>query len=475
MEQQQQQQQKRQQKEKEKSNEYLEIINIEDIDIDAESRFRKDIAGDNNNDLDLLCNSIKEIGLLHPIVITNDRKLIAGHRRIEACKKLGWSKIPARIVDFFNEGELNRRKGEFHENTVRKDFTASERVAIKRFFEPIEKEKAEERMKAGKEQPSPKFGRGRASDNIASYTGVSDETLKKEEKIVQAAEKNPIEYKPILEQVDSKKLSSDRAFKEIQQKEKLKQTQQKINQGESLTDEDIMTSLNISIRPYSVWNFSGLDNRFGVRYPGQIPADIVFNTLYFFTKPNDLVVDFMAGGGVTGDVCKVMKRRCLMYDINPVKQRMNKILQYDITDINKEIPEEVKQAELFFFDPPYYKKKAEEYGNKSISALSRDEYLDSFKIIADKIYNQTSIQKIALLVSDYDDEYAGHPEENIFVWDYINTILESDGYKHQHWRVHRHIHCPLSTQQLDPQQITRYVKGRKLYGLSRSLVIFYRV
>jgi DNA modification methylase len=188
----------------------------------------------------------------------------------------------------------------------------------------------------------------------------------------------------------------------------------------------------------------------------------------------------MAGGGVTGDVCKVMKRRCLMYDINPVKERKHEIVQYDITDINREIPEEVKQAELFFFDPPYYKKKAEEYGTKSISSLSRDEYLNAFKVITDKIYNQTDIQKIALLVSDYDDEYNGHPEENIFVWDYVNTILgggeSNNGYKkhQQHWRIHRHIHCPLSTQQLDPQQITRYTKGRKLYGLSRSLVIFYR-
>jgi ParB-like chromosome segregation protein Spo0J len=441
------------------------------IDIDAESRFRKNV----DDDIDSLCDSILEVGLMHPILITKDsKKLIAGHRRIEAFKKLGWSKIPAWIVDFGDgkEGEFKRKKGEFHENTIRKDFTASERVAIKRFFEPEEKEKAKQRMLAGKKQPSTNFEEGgESSERIAKYTGVSDETLKKEEKIVLAAEENPTEYKQILEQVDSGQKSSDRAFKEIQEKEKLKQTQQKINQGESLTDEDIMTSLGISIRPYDVWNFSGLDERFGMKYPGQIPADIVFNTLYFFTKPNDLVVDFMAGGGVVKDVCDVMNdRRCLMYDINPVKERENEIAQYDITDTNRDIPEEARDAKLFFWDPPYYKKKVEEYGSNSISALTRDEYLNTFKVVTDKLYEQTSIQKIALLVSDYDDEYNGHPEEDIFVWDYVNTILKG-GY----WRVHRHIHCPLSTQQLNPAQIDSFKKERKLHRLSRSLVIFYRV
>ena len=231
-----------------------------------------------------------------------------------------------------------------------------------------------------------------------------------------------------------------------------------------------MRALKISLRPYDVWNFSGLDNRFGIRCPGQIPTDIVFNTLYFFTKPNDLVVDFMAGSGVVKDVCDIMNgRRCLMYYINPVKGREHEITRYDITDINQQIPEEVRQAELFFFDPPYYKKKEEEYGTNSISSLIRDEYLNTFKTITDKIYNQTSIKKIALLVSDYDDEYNGHSEENIFVWDYVNAIMASG-----QWRVHRHIHCPLSTQQIQPFQIEDYKKKRQLQRLSRSLVIFYR-
>lgn len=42
-------------------------------------RFRKDLG-----DLDRLVQSIADIGLVHPIVITSENKLIAGVRRLEA-------------------------------------------------------------------------------------------------------------------------------------------------------------------------------------------------------------------------------------------------------------------------------------------------------------------------------------------------------------------------------------------------------
>jgi N6-adenosine-specific RNA methylase IME4/ParB-like chromosome segregation protein Spo0J len=81
-----------------------------------------DIAG--------LAASIESIGLLHPVVITPDGKLIAGERRIEAYKLLGRDTIPVREVDI--DAVVF---GEMAENEVRKDFTMSERVAIGRKVE----------------------------------------------------------------------------------------------------------------------------------------------------------------------------------------------------------------------------------------------------------------------------------------------------------------------------------------------------
>jgi len=49
-----------------------------------------DIVVGDLGDLQSLAASIAENGLLHPVVLTSDNKLIAGAPRLEACKALGW-------------------------------------------------------------------------------------------------------------------------------------------------------------------------------------------------------------------------------------------------------------------------------------------------------------------------------------------------------------------------------------------------
>ena len=56
-----------------------------------------------------------EIGLLHPIVIRPDGKLIAGERRLRAAKLLGWTEIPVTVVDLDDVV-----RGEFAENASAK-------------------------------------------------------------------------------------------------------------------------------------------------------------------------------------------------------------------------------------------------------------------------------------------------------------------------------------------------------------------
>ena len=70
--------------------------------------------------------------------------LVAGERRLRAVKLLGWTEIPVNIIDL----EAVTR-GEVAENAVRKDFTLSEAVAIKRALEPLEKITAKERQREG--------------------------------------------------------------------------------------------------------------------------------------------------------------------------------------------------------------------------------------------------------------------------------------------------------------------------------------
>jgi len=55
-------------------------------------RIREDVGN-----IDELAESIRDLGLINPVTLTEDFELIAGQRRLEACKQLGWEKIPAMI------------------------------------------------------------------------------------------------------------------------------------------------------------------------------------------------------------------------------------------------------------------------------------------------------------------------------------------------------------------------------------------
>ncbi|MBD3337560.1 MAG: ParB/RepB/Spo0J family partition protein [Candidatus Lokiarchaeota archaeon] len=106
----------------EKFDDFFEVakVNIRQIKCDERDRIRT-TSGKNIEDLKA---SIEELDLFHPITINNEYKLIAGYRRLLACKELGWEKIPAIIRN--NTTELEELCIELQENIRRKDLTPYE-------------------------------------------------------------------------------------------------------------------------------------------------------------------------------------------------------------------------------------------------------------------------------------------------------------------------------------------------------------
>lgn len=49
-------------------------------------------------DCSALVKSIEAVGLLYPVLVTEKNELVDGHRRVAACKKLGWTDIPTLIA-----------------------------------------------------------------------------------------------------------------------------------------------------------------------------------------------------------------------------------------------------------------------------------------------------------------------------------------------------------------------------------------
>lgn len=73
----------------------------------------------------LLAESIREVGLLHPIVIDAKHNLVAGRRRVAAAKLLGWKRIPATVI--LTPDLYHRELATIDENLRRSDLTLLER------------------------------------------------------------------------------------------------------------------------------------------------------------------------------------------------------------------------------------------------------------------------------------------------------------------------------------------------------------
>jgi ParB family chromosome partitioning protein len=92
-------------------------VRIEDITI--KYRIRKNLG-----DLSQLMESLKKYGLMNPIIINRNNELIAGHRRLEAARNLGWKTIPVLVLD--READAEKLEIEIEENTQRKELTTDE-------------------------------------------------------------------------------------------------------------------------------------------------------------------------------------------------------------------------------------------------------------------------------------------------------------------------------------------------------------
>jgi ParB family chromosome partitioning protein len=167
-------------------------------DIIVGDRHRHDLG-----DIDALARNIAEVGLLHPIVIRRDGTLIAGTRRLAACKTLGWQNIPVHVV------ELDKiARGEFAENAYRKGFLPSEIYAIWQELEPSERAEAKKRqltgLKRGDKKPVMEIVQngGTTRDKVGAFAGISGRTLVKIKAVIEAAKKDPQRFGPLLTEMD---------------------------------------------------------------------------------------------------------------------------------------------------------------------------------------------------------------------------------------------------------------------------------
>ncbi|MEM1448834.1 MAG: ParB N-terminal domain-containing protein [Planctomycetota bacterium] len=74
-------------------------------------------------DVTTLKKSIETVGLIHPVTVTRKNELLAGARRLQAAKELGWDEIPVHVVD---RDALVQELISIDENLVRAPLTTLE-------------------------------------------------------------------------------------------------------------------------------------------------------------------------------------------------------------------------------------------------------------------------------------------------------------------------------------------------------------
>ena len=81
-------------------------MKVETVSIDKIKPYENN-PRNNDDAVDAVANSIKEFGWQQPIVVDNDRVIIAGHTRYKAAKQLKLKEVPIVVADKLTKEQVN--------------------------------------------------------------------------------------------------------------------------------------------------------------------------------------------------------------------------------------------------------------------------------------------------------------------------------------------------------------------------------
>ena len=207
---------------------------------------------------------------------------------------------------------------------------------------------------------------------------------------------------------------------------------------------------------YNVWKTFKLNLNFGERYLGETPPELIANLLYYYTKEGDYVLDPMAGGGVTIDICKLMKRNCLAFDINPIRDDI------ESHDILRKFSLK-QQMDFVFLDPPYFN-LIEEYPlnnfTKDYTAFKQAMKISLLRIQA--ILKSTG--KVAILLKPMNRKMLNGDWLDLT----IDVVCIARKLK---YKLVKRICAPLSTEQFKKFNVSQAKKQKVMLNILRDIII----
>ena len=171
------------------------------------NRIRKDFGN-----IQELADDIAKNGLINPPTINKGYVLLAGERRLKACKSLGWTQIEVHMLD--TKDEAHDLDVEMSENNMRRNFTGSELAEGIRRQMAIEAEKAKERQgeRTDIQETFPRSQGGQARDKAGEAFGISG---KQAEKVLFVDDHRDLLDPADFAEWDEGKLTTNKAYQRI--------------------------------------------------------------------------------------------------------------------------------------------------------------------------------------------------------------------------------------------------------------------
>ena len=421
-----------------------------DTDRLSPSPFSVSIYGEPGGETADLLDSIRESGVLVPLVVAHDGQaweVISGNRRLACALALGLPDLPCEVRSFASQTDHHRAVLEYNRQR-RKTFTQQMREAdaMEQLLATQASGRSRANLRRGAEPPDSADRRdsdgrgGRTDSTIASLIGLGGkDTFRQARKLWTTAQSGDDRARSGVSQIDAGLKTIHAAYKDLRRRDRY--------------------SANFRPTPYDVWSFKH-DRAFGIPHPGSIPPGIIAHTLHYFTKPGALVVDPMSGGGTTLDVCESMGRRCLAYDIAPQRPIIAS------TDVRLGFPPESSGCDLIFCDPPYHTMLARQYASDGVAEASLDAWLDFLKKLArDALAVLKPGGYLALLLANQTEKdlprdcgYLDHAFSG------YKAIIDAG------FLPERRISCPMDGAYL-PQHVRRARLDGRMLGQVRDLIV----
>ena len=413
------------------------------------SRFSLEVYGDPAAEIDDLLDSVRRQGILVPLVVARNGdawELLSGHRRLACARALGLAEVPCQVRPLPRGGARRRAVLEYNRQR-RKTFSQSMREADA--LEDLLASSAARRRRRNlvqfrddppPDRPNSDARPGRTDTTIASAIGIGGKDLYRQARALWklAASGDP-RAESAVAQVDAGTKTIHAAYKDLRRRDRF--------------------TAGFRPTPYDVWAFRH-DRAFGIPHPGSIPPAIVAHTLHYFSRPGDLVVDPMAGGGTTLDVCAAMGRRCLAYDLHPVRPEVSQ------HDVRLGLPTEATGCDLLFLDPPYHTMLAGRYDAPGAGDIPLTGWIAFLQSAAEATFQALKGGgHVALLL-------ANQTEKDLPRGDgYIDHVfLGYEALTKAGFRPVRRISCPMAGAYL-PQQVRRARAEGRLLGQVRDLIV----